>query len=139
MFETFDYEPVIHFDIPQDVSEARIISSFSGKITERQYIFTVKRVGEQGTDVHEFEELNWSSSLNSSFEYVSQLEAEATSLGKVFRLSPGIGTLEISCVEWKKPTVTSAVSITSLSLELFSRAWNYPAPFTRLIIPGRTI
>ncbi|MGP5043842.1 hypothetical protein ACTXJR_07415 [Glutamicibacter ardleyensis] len=139
MFEVIDREPVVQFDIPQDASKARIISSFSGSVTDRQFIFTVKRVGAQYADNQKFEELNWSSSLKSSFEYVQQIPVNTTFLGKSFSLEPGIETLEISCIEWKKPTGTAGVSVTSLALELFSKEWDFPVPFKQLMIPGRII
>ena len=139
MFEVIDREPVMHFDIPQDASKARIISSFGGSVTDRQFIFTVKRVGAQYTDNQKFEELNWSSSLNSSFEYVPQIQVNTTFFGKIFALEPGTKALEISCIEWKKPTGTSGVSVTSLALELFSKEWDIPVPFKQLMIPGRII
>lgn len=139
MFEVIDREPVMQFDIPQDASKARIISSFNGNVTDRQFIFTVKRVGAQYADNQKFEDLNWSSSLNSSFEYVLQIPVNTIFLGKTFALEPGIETLEISCIEWKKPTGTSHVSVTSLALELFSEEWDFPVPFKQLIVPGRII
>lgn len=139
MFEVIGREPVMQFDIPHDASEARIISSFSGNVADRQFIFAVKRVGAQYTDDQKFEKLNWSSSLNSSFEYVEKIQAHTAFFGKVFSLKPGIKTLEISCIEWKKTAETSAISVTSLALELFSKEWEFPIPFKQLIVPGRII
>ncbi|MHA6967381.1 hypothetical protein ACX5K5_06755 [Glutamicibacter bergerei] len=139
MFKVIDREPVMQFDIPQDATRARIISSFSGNVADRQFIFTVKRVGAQYTDDQKFEELNWSSSLNSSFEYVHQIQVDATFFGKTFALDPAIKTLEVSCIEWKKLAGISAVNVTSMALELFSREWDLPVPFKQFVVPGRII
>lgn len=139
MFEIFEREPVLRFDVPQGVSAARIVSTFSGPVADRQFIFTVRHIDVEFSDDREIGGLHWSTNLDCSFEYVERMQQNAQSLGKKFDLRSTGSRLEIACVRWNKNTGNPDVEITSLALELFLEERSFPSPFKQLLVPGRVV
>lgn len=127
------------FSVPSGSTKIRILASFNGEISDKEFIFTVKPVSKNLDFDKRIQALSWSNSLDSSFEYVGPLAHGEMYYGRSFSINQDIESLDVSVVEWKRSPQHAGAALESLALELESETWGFPDPLNRVILPGRPI
>lgn len=127
------------FSLPSGSTRIRILASFSGEISDKEFIFTVKPISKNLDFDKKIQALSWSNSLDSSFEYVGPIAPGEMYYGRSFSINPDIESLDVSVVEWKRSPQHAGAALESLALELESETWGFPDPLNRVILPGRPI
>lgn len=127
------------FSVPSGSTKIRILASFNGEVSDKEFIFTVKPVSKNLDFDKRIQALSWSNSLDSSFEYVAPLAHGEMYYGRSFSINQDIESLDVSVVEWKRSPQHAGAALESLALELESETWGFPDPLNRVILPGRPI
>lgn len=139
MLSDIPFSTTMNFDLPVDCKSAVIVASFDRIIGDQEYIITLSFATDNIFLNVDVPELSWSSKLQSTFVYVSNLALGSHYKSPAFEIPNGARKMRAHCRAWKPHGTGPEQSLTGLAVEVSMIGSTLLTNMNRIIIPGKKI